>query len=41
MLKKKIRNNIIREKIKIKNSGLDYTEYKQLNFYSNLQRMNE
>ena len=37
----KIRNNVIREKMDIKNSVLDYIRYKQLNWYGHVQRMNE
>ena len=37
----KIRNNVIREKMNIKNSVLDYIRYKQLNWYGHVQRMNE
>ena len=37
---KKIRNNVIREKMNIKNSVLDYNiRYKQLNWYDHVQRM--
>jgi hypothetical protein len=36
-----IRNNVIREKMNIKNSILDYIRYKQLNWYGYVQRMNE
>ena len=35
----KIRKKIIREKINIKNSFLDYLRYKQLNWYDNVQRL--
>ena len=35
------RNNVIREKINIKSSVLDYIRYKQLNWYGHVQRMNE
>ena len=34
----KIRNNVIREKIDIKNSVLDYIRYKQLNWYDHVRR---
>jgi hypothetical protein len=34
-------NNVIREKINIKNSVLDYIRYKQVNWYDHVQRMNE
>ena len=37
----KNRNNAIKEKINIKNSVLDYIRYKQLNWYSHVQRMDE
>ena len=37
----KIRNNVIREKMNIKNSVLDYRRHKQLNWYGQLQRMNK
>ena len=37
----KITNNVIREKIDIKNSVLEYVRYKQLNWYGQLQRMDE
>ena len=37
----KIRNNIIREKMNIKDSLLDYIRYKQLNWYGHLQRMDQ
>ena len=37
----KIRNNVIREKMNIKNSVLDYKRYKQLNLYGHVQRMDE
>ena len=30
-----------KEKMDIKNSVLDYTRYKQLNWYSHIQRMGE
>ena len=36
----KIINNVIREKMNIKNSILDYIRYKQLNSYSHVQRIN-
>ena len=32
-IRKKNRNNVIREKMNIKNSVLDYIKYKQLNWY--------
>ena len=38
---KTVKNNVIREKMNIKNSVLDYIKYKQLNWYGHLQRMNE
>ena len=34
----KIRNNVIREKMNIKNSVLDYIRYKQLNWYDHVRR---
>ena len=34
-------NNVIRGKMDIKNSGLDYIRDKQMNWYGNMQRMNE
>ena len=34
-------NNVIREKINIKNSVLDYISYKQLNWYGHVQRMDQ
>ena len=37
----KIRNNIIREKININNYVLDYIRYKQLNWYDDVQRMDQ
>ena len=37
----KIRNNVIREKIDIKNSVLDYIRYKQLNWYDHVHRMDQ
>ena len=37
----KIRNNVIRENINIKNSVLDYIIYKQLNWNGHVQRMDE
>ena len=36
-----IRNNVIRKKMNIKNSFLDYRRYKQLNWYGQVQRMYE
>jgi hypothetical protein len=36
----KYRNNVIREKINIKNSVSDYLRYKQLNWYSYVRGMN-
>ena len=42
MLKiRKNRNNVIREKISIKNSVLDYIRYKTLNWYGHVQRMDK
>ena len=38
---KKIRNNVIGEKINIKNSVLDYMRYQQLNWYGHVQRMDQ
>jgi hypothetical protein len=38
---RKNRNNVIREKINIKNSVLDYIRYKQLNWYGHVQRMDQ
>jgi hypothetical protein len=35
----KIRNNVIREKMNIKNSVLDYIRHEQLNWYGHVQRM--
>ena len=40
-IRKKIRNNVIREKMNIKNSVLNYIRHKQLNWYGQVQRMNE
>ena len=37
----KNRNNVIIEKINIKNLVLDYIRYKQLDWYGHVQRMNE
>ena len=37
----KIRNNVIREDMSIKNSVSDYIRYKQLNWYDHVQRMGE
>jgi len=37
----KMRNNVIREKIDIKNSVLDYATYKQLNWCGHVQGMYE
>ena len=37
----KIRNNIIREKINIKHSVLDYIRYKQLNWHGHMRRMDQ
>ena len=37
----KIRNNVIREKMNNKNSVVDYIRYKQLNWYGDVQRMDE
>jgi hypothetical protein len=37
----KMRNNVIREKMNIKNSVLDYIRYKQLNSYDHVQRMDQ
>ena len=37
----KTRNNVIREKMNIKNSVLDYIKYKQLNWYGHVQRMEQ
>ena len=34
-------NNVIREKMNIKNSVIDYISYKQLNWYSHVQRVVE
>ena len=39
--KEKNRNNVIREKMNIKNSVLDYMRYKQLNWYGQVRRMNK
>ena len=39
-LEKKIRN-IIREKMNIKNSVLDYIRYKQVNWYGHVQRIED
>ena len=36
----KIRNNFIREEMDMKTSILNYIRYKQLNWYSHMQRMN-
>ena len=36
-----IRNNVIREKMSIKNSVLDYIRFKQLNTYGHMQRMDQ
>ena len=40
-LGEKNRNNVIREKMNIKNSVLDYIRYKQLNWYGHVQRMDQ
>ena len=40
-IRKKNRNYVIREKINIKNSVLDYVRYKQLNWYDHVQRMDQ
>ena len=37
----KIRNNVFREKMDIKNSVLDYVRYKQLNWYGHVQRIDK
>ena len=37
----KIRNNVIGEKMKIKNLVFDCIRYKELNWYGYVQRMNE
>ena len=37
----KIKNNVIREKVDIKNSVLGYMRYSQLNWYGHVQRMDE
>ena len=37
----KIRNNVIRENVDIKNPVLDYIRYKQLNWYGHVQRMDQ
>ena len=37
----KNRNNVIREKMNITNSVLDYIRYKQLNWYGHVQRMDQ
>ena len=34
-------NNVIREKMNIKNSDLDYMRYKQLYWYGHVRKMNE
>ena len=34
----KIRNNVIREKMDIKNSIIDYIRYKPLNWYGHVQK---
>ena len=34
-------NNVIREKMNIKNSVLGYIRYKQLNWYGHVQKMDE
>ena len=36
-----IRNNVIREKMNIKNSVLDFIRYKQLNWYGHALRMDQ
>ena len=36
-----VRNNVIREKMNIKNSVLDYIRYKQYNWYGHMQRMDQ
>ena len=38
---RKLRNNVIKEKMNIKNSVLDYIRYKQLNWYGHVQRIDE
>ena len=38
---RKTRNNVIREKMDIKNSVFDYRRYKQLNWYGQVQRMDQ
>ena len=40
-LEKKNRNNVIREKMNIKNSILDYIRYKQMNWYGHVERIEE
>ena len=37
----KIRNNVTREKMNIKNSVLDYIRYKELNCYGHVHRMDQ
>ena len=37
----KMRNNVIREKMNIKSTVLDYIRCKQLNWYGRVQRINE
>ena len=37
----KIRNNVIREKMSIKNSVLNCIRYKELNWYGHVQRMDQ
>ena len=37
----KNKNNVIREKVNIKNSVLDYIKYKHLNWYGRVRRINE
>jgi hypothetical protein len=41
MFKIRKNRNVIREKMDIKNSVLDYMKYKQLNWYGHVQRMDQ
>ena len=38
---RKIRNNVVREKLNVIHFVLDYIRYRQLNWYGHVQRMDE